>query len=78
MTVNERAERIIKRYNELKERRMRLEERRNMYLETMKKTYGIDTEEELALEISKTEKALDKLNAKIEPMLDKLERGLGL
>jgi len=78
MTVNERAERIIKRYNELKERRMRLEERRNMYLETMKKTYGIDTEEELALEINKTEKALDKLNAKIEPMLDKLERGLGL
>lgn len=78
MTVNERAERIIKRYNELKERRMRLEERRNMYLETMKKTYGINTEEELALEISKTEKALDKLNARIEPMLDKLERGLGL
>ena len=78
MTVNERAERIIKRYNELKERRMRLEERRNMYLETMKKTYGIDTEEELASEISKTEKALDKLNARIEPMLDKLERGLGL
>jgi len=78
MTNKERAERIIRRYNDLKDKHTRLEERRNMYLESMKREYGIESEEELDLTIEKTEKALAKLDAKIEPMLEKLEKGLGI
>lgn len=78
MTIEDRSERILKRYNELKEKRIQLETKRDMLLNEMKEKYGVSSVEELRAKADEYTKDIEKYEKKLMPILEELEEGLGL
>jgi hypothetical protein len=78
MGIEDRSERILKRYNELKEKRIQLEAKKNMLMEEMKDKFGVSSVEELRAKAQTCEKDIDKFEQKLMPILEELEEGLGL
>lgn len=78
MTIEDRSERILKRYNELKEKRIQLETKRDMLLNEMKEKYGVSSVEELRAKADGYVKDIEKYEKKLMPILEELEEGLGL
>jgi hypothetical protein len=78
MTIEDRSERILKRYNELKEKRIQLETKRDMLLNEMKEKYGVSSVEELRAKADEYTKDIGKYEKKLMPILEELEEGLGL
>lgn len=78
MGIEDRSERILKRYNELKEKRIQLEARRDMLLNEMQEKFGVSTVEELKVKADTYAKDIEKFEKKLMPILNELEEGLGL
>lgn len=78
MSLESRKEMIIKEYQKLKEERVKLEERISMLTEELQNRYGISTVEELQKKIDECDKTLEKLDGRINPLLDRIEGGLGI
>lgn len=78
MDYKKREKEIIEAYKESKEERLRLLERQKMCVEEMKEKFGVDSPSELQELLEKSERRVEKLEGKIEPLLDKLEGALGL
>lgn len=78
MDYKRREKEIIEAYKESKEERLRLLERQKMCVEEMKEKFGVDSPSELQELLEKSERRVEKLEGKIEPLLDKLEGALGL
>lgn len=78
MDYKKREKEIIEAYKESKEERLRLLERQKMCVEEMKEKFDVDSPSELQELLEKSERRVEKLEGKIEPLLDKLEGALGL
>lgn len=78
MTIEDRSERILKRYNELKEKRIQLETKRDMLINDMKEKYGVSSVEELRAKADEYTKDIERYEKKLMPILEELEEGLGL
>lgn len=78
MTIEDRSERILKRYNELKEKRIQLETKRDILINDMKEKYGVSSVEELRAKADEYTKDIERYEKKLMPILEELEEGLGL
>lgn len=78
MTNNERAERVIAKYKELKEEKIKLEERLSVLQESMKKDFGVSSAEELKRKIDEAKERAEKLEDKLDKALTEAEETLGL
>ena len=75
-SYEDRSERIIRKYNDVKETRVKLETQRDMLMEKIEKKYGVTTIDELKDLMEKKEAEFKELKEKIEPMLESLEDSL--
>lgn len=78
MGIEERSERILKKYNELKEKKIQLEAKHNMLLEEMNTKYGVSSLEEFRAKAHACENDIEMYEKKLMPLLEELEEGLGL
>jgi len=78
MNYDQRKDRIITEYKKAKEEKLRLQERQKVCLEEMKKEFMVESAEELKALIDDARTKIQKLEAKINPALTKLEADLDL
>jgi len=77
MSLDTRKDAIIRRYQQVKEEKVKLEERMSMYKKSMQE-FGASSTQELEERINEAESKLNKLESRIVPLLDRVESGLGI
>lgn len=69
----ERQEKIVRKFNELKNKSIRLEEQKKMLLAEMKEKFDCDSPAELEVKMKKMKDEITDLEGRIEPLLANLE-----